>query len=244
MGQALGDFDGDLKLDWYVTSIYVAGSGFLTGNKLYYNLGDHLYQQWAIPSGVNAGGYGWGALATDFNHDGRLDIAETNGAFSGNYQFEQSYLWLSDDDGTFVESAIASGLIHNGQGRGMIGFDYDNDGDRDIVIVGNGEPTRLYRNDLDTANARWLRVELDTRTHPGLAPHGIGSRVVAEFDGVEQLRYLHGGDAYLSHSELSAHFGAGTSMTAASLRVEWTDGNRELGRGSLDRTDGHDPPYG
>ena len=142
----VGDFDNDGLLDWYVTSIYQPSIGW-TGNKLYMNQGNHVYSEISAAAGVFNGGYGWAAIACDFDHDGWVDIAETNGG-SSTFQNEQSYLWLNNGDGTFSETAIASGLVHTVLGRGMLNLDYDNDGDQDVMILSLNDPNVLYRNDL------------------------------------------------------------------------------------------------
>ena len=38
---------------------------------------------------------------------------------------------------TFADVAEQAGLVHHGQGRGVIHLDYDNDGDQDLVIFNN-----------------------------------------------------------------------------------------------------------
>src|SRR5262249_32419493 len=75
MGHTLGDFNNDGRLDWYCTSIYGFPPASWTGNKLYRNLGGNLFQEYSGSAGCFDGGYGWGAAAIDFNHDGLLDIA-------------------------------------------------------------------------------------------------------------------------------------------------------------------------
>lgn len=222
MGQAIGDFNDDGLFDWYVTSIFQP-PGY-TGNKLYINQGNHVYEESAESAGVVAGGIGWGALAVDFNHDGLLDLAETNGGHGEPFEGEQSYLWLNSGDGTFTEQALALGFRHTGFGRGTVSFDYDNDGDQDVVIFANGSAAVLLRNDLDGPNTNWLRVFLDTSADPDLAPNGFGSTVSAVAGGRTQIRSIDGGESYLSKSELSAHFGLGRATTVDELRVEWSNG--------------------
>jgi len=128
-GVAVGDFNGDGRLDWYVTSIYAPSISW-TGNKLYLNQGGHTFVETAEAAGVDDGGYGWGSVAVDFDHDRRLDIAETNGS-NGTFSDEPAYLWMQNALGTFDEMAWEAGLQHDGQGRGMVRLDYDNDGDQD-----------------------------------------------------------------------------------------------------------------
>jgi hypothetical protein len=78
MGSAVGDFDNDGDLDWFVTSIYRSDSADFSGNRLYRNDAGTFAD--ATPgSGTRAGGWGWGACAIDFENDGLLDIYHTNG---------------------------------------------------------------------------------------------------------------------------------------------------------------------
>jgi len=226
MGQTFGDFNRDGLIDLYVTSIYLPSNGW-TGNKLYLNGGGHHYTEVSGGAGVFDGGYGWGAVGVDFDHNGWEDILETNGDNSGGGTFfnEPSYLWMNGGTGTFVERALASGLVHLGKGRGLSRLDYDNDGDQDVVIFANNETVMLYRNDLAAgSDTHWLRVFLDTVSTPGIAPDGYGSRVRIAHDGIDQVRYLSTGDTFLSHSEPSAHFGLGTSTLVDQIKVHWPDG--------------------
>ena len=230
MGQCVGDFNGDLRLDWYVTSIYWPEQSW-TGNKLYYATGTHTYSEEAAARGVDDGGYGWAALAVDFNHDGLLDIAETNGdkhEVGSPFRNEQSYLWIQNDQGNFDEVALTAGLVHAGRGRGMVNFDFDNDGDQDVLIFAYGELLSLYLNTVAGDDANWLRVFLDTLGEEDLAPNGHGARVTVTANGVSWLRVITSGDNFLSHSELSAHFGLGSETRVDSLRVDWPDGRSTL----------------
>ena len=225
MGGTVGDFNRDGLIDWYVTSILSVAMPSWTGNKLYQNTGAHTYAEVAQSAGVSDGNYGWGTVAVDFNHDRWLDIAETNGSqASAEYLNIPSYLWLSQGDGTFTESSAACGFVDFDQGRGLLNFDYDLDGDQDLVVAGNNESDKLWRNDLTGADIHWLRILLDTSTSPGLAPNGYGSMVRITANGVQQTGVLSGGDNLQSQSELSVHFGLGAETVASEVRIEWADG--------------------
>ncbi|MCA9285339.1 MAG: CRTAC1 family protein [Phycisphaerales bacterium] len=231
MGQTRGDFNNDLKWDWYVTSIYHPPFGW-TGNKLYLNLGGQSFVERAALADCDDGGYGWGTVAVDVNHDTWTDIGETNGdnSSSGLFFNEQSYLWINDGGGTsFTEMAVAAGMIHNGKGRCMIHFDYDNDGDQDILIFTNKGPLSLFRNDLPAGpDTNWLRVFLDTNGDPAKAPNGFGARVVVVAGDTQMLRVIDGQTTFLGNSEISAHFGLGAATTIDELRVEWPDGTETV----------------
>lgn len=223
MGQTIGDFDGNGIIDWYVTSIYQLPTNW-TGNKLYLNLGGHAFSEVSMAAGVEQGGYGWGAVAVDFDHDGDLDIAETNGGL-GQFAGIQSFLWLKNNGSmTYTESALPLGFNHVAEGRGMSNLDYDNDGDQDVMIFTRDAPMLLLRNDLSGPNTAWLRVFLDTTASPLDAPNGIGAMVYVTVGTETQVRTIDAGDNYLSKSELSAHFGVGNATQIDELRVDWTSG--------------------
>jgi hypothetical protein len=123
MGQAVGDVDNNGLFDWYVTSIHSINSGQPgvpgTGNMLYMNQGNHTFVETSIACGVNDGGWGWGTVAVDLNHDGWLDLVETNGWYEPNgynqYEWlnEPSYVFLNKGNGTFTECAQDLNLIDN-----------------------------------------------------------------------------------------------------------------------------------
>ncbi|HMN40202.1 MAG TPA: CRTAC1 family protein [Phycisphaerales bacterium] len=237
MGSTIGDFNNDGRPDWYVTAIYLPNppTGVpWTGNHLYINNGSHQYTEVGAPMGVRQGGWGWGTVAVDTRNIGRQDLIATNG-------WPQELLgpqWLQDPTRVFANSGAASfadeapgcGITHTGQGRGMVNFDYNNDGAQDIIIATNAGPLTLYRNERTGPGANYLRVFLTTLATPSrnLAPNGYGAHVVATAGDAIQHRWICGGSNYLSQSELSAHFGLGTAPTVSRLRVEWPDGTVTL----------------
>ncbi len=227
MGTAVGDYDNDGMLDWYATAIFDdSAEGRGDGNKLYRNLGNHDFAEVAAAAGVADGGWGWGAATIDLDLDGWLDIVEVNGwHFEGFevYTDEMAKVFMSRGDGTFTEVAAETGLHHNMMGLGLVDFDYDADGDRDIAITAANDAFTLYRNDQATGN-HWLRVFLDPEGAPGIPPDGIGSRVWVEAGGKRLLRYMGGCANYLGTPELSAAYGLGDATTVDRVTVEWPNG--------------------
>jgi len=229
MGQTMSDYNGDGRPDWYVTSIYQPSLGW-TGNKLYINSPSGQLNEIGLAADVHDGGYGWGAVSVDFDHDGLVDIAETNGD-NGTPTFlnEQSYLWMNNGNGVpFTEAALTYGFAHFGAGRGLIDLDYDGDGDHDIGLFTNFGPFTLWRNDLTGNQIHWLRVSLDTTAHDGLPPDGYGSIVSARVGGNTQWRFVFGGDNFQSSSELVAHFGLGAATQVDELKVRWANGQETV----------------
>ncbi len=227
MGSTVGDFNNDGRLDWYATAIHDADDeGRGDGNKLYYNQGGQKFKEVSQAAGVDDGGWGWGAVAVDLNHDGWLDLVETNGwADLLSYTGEASRLWLSNGDNTFSEVSRAVGFEHVADGRGLLNFDYDNDGDQDIVVTAVNDSLQLYRNELNNPQTNWLRVLLDTSARPNVAPNGLGSKVSARVGDQTFYRYILACPHYLTQSELTAHFGLGSGAMVDELRIEWPDGS-------------------
>jgi enediyne biosynthesis protein E4 len=225
MGQTIGDVDNDGDLDWYVTSIFLdlqqPNSG--EGNKLYRNDGNHQYTEVSAAAKVDNGGWGWGTVAVDLDHDTLLDLVEVNGR-PANAEFtgEQEYVFQNLGDGNFAESALFCGLTYQAEGKSLAQIDYDRDGDMDLAITFNGGLAKLYRNDSTTG--AWLHLALDTTNNKLLAPHGFGARVTATVGRDTYLRYMDGGPAFLNTSEWALHFGLGSATVIDELRIEWPRG--------------------
>ncbi|MEQ8850906.1 MAG: FG-GAP-like repeat-containing protein [Phycisphaerales bacterium] len=225
MGNTVGDYDNDGDLDWYVSSILEDGSTFRFGNMLYMNQGGHSYVESGQSAGVDDGGWGWGVTSVDMNHDGLLDIVEVNGWQTGTeWLTELARLYMNNGDGTFTDEALASGFTHNGQGRGLVNMDYDNDGDQDLVVFCPQESVGLYRNDVSGPDANWIRIFFDTSAHADIAPDGFQTGVTITTGGQSQYRYMDGGCTYLATAELSVHAGLGAAATIDEILVEWPNG--------------------
>ncbi len=225
MGQTVADFNNDGALDWYVTSIYDE-SGGREGNKLYLNAGDDRFFETASFAQADNGGWGWGVISIDLNHDGFTDIVGANGSHrSGGLWIEDpAYVLLNNGDATFTHAANDVGFIHTGQGRGLINFDADNDGDQDIVMFCYNEGLTYFENETVQSGANWLRIFLDTSHDSSLAPNGFGAIVRARIGAATQTACIDGGCNYLSQSELSAHFGLANAPEVDELTIEWANG--------------------
>jgi enediyne biosynthesis protein E4 len=219
MGSTFGDFNNDLKMDFYASGIYPT-----PGNILLMNQGNHDYIEDGVNAGVDDGGWGWGVAAMDCDNDGWLDIAATNGWNFG-HNNEATRFFLSQRDGTFTETATTSGLVHLYQGRTVLRLDYDRDGDLDLIILSNQGPLVLFRNDAGQAVGNYLQVQLDTSKNPGLAPDGLGTKLYFRMGSTWRMRHMDSGPSYLGTHEFLIHLGLMDQTKVDEIRVEWNDGS-------------------
>ncbi|MEY5130647.1 MAG: hypothetical protein RL734_714 [Bacteroidota bacterium] len=125
-GVALGDVNGDGLVDIYLTC-------FLDKNKLYINKGNLKFEEAPASAGVSdSSGFGFGATMVDIDADGDLDIYVTK------YNKEPNKLFVNDGKGNFVDKAKEYGLDRAANGIQSTFFDYDLDGDLDVLIMNNG----------------------------------------------------------------------------------------------------------
>jgi hypothetical protein len=218
-GLAVGDYDGDGDLDWFVTGIF--DGLFLTGNRLYRNRGDGTFDDVTTAAGVRNGEWGYAATFADLDNDGHLDIFHTNGweVIQPRYHDDPTRLFVANGDGTFTERALELGIVDWDQGRGVIAFDYDRDGDLDLLVANNHGPYRLFRNDGGNERSH-LTVRLR-----GRAPNteAIGARVYVTAAGRTQMREVRAGNSYESADPAEAHFGLGAAAAVDEVRVVWPD---------------------
>ena len=228
MGAAVGDYDNDGDMDWFVTSIYtldVGGEHF--GNRLYRNDGSGVFTDVTTEAEVDDGGWGWASCFADFDNDGNLDIFHVNGwhrELDKDFTIDQVRLFHSRGNGIFDERAEEVGLVNKSQGRGVACFDAERDGDIDLLIVNNSSDHLVYyRNDTETDN-RYLGIRLDAH---GTNPHGVGAKVTVTTSQEVQTRELRAGSNYVSQDPMEVHFGLGTARVA-DVQVDWPDGSTNV----------------
>ncbi len=224
MGAAVGDYNNDGNMDYLITNI-----GF---NNLMVNEGNGAgFSNQAKKLGLNFFAISWGANFSDFDHDGDLDLFVANGDLNPNCK-PMADFYFENTGGQFKENATAAGLADYGIGRGSVVFDYDNDGDEDILVV-NQVPeldypvpslTHLYEN--EGAKGNWIRIALKGVQAES---NGIGSRIEIEVKGKKMIREIDGGSSsHLSQNSVIAHFGLGDTKTIDKITVYWTGGNKQV----------------
>jgi len=239
MGAAVGDYDNDGDMDWFVSSIFdpngipndtVPGANTgPNGNRLYRNDGLGEFEDVTEYSGVRIGGWGWGSCFADLNNDGWLDLFHVNGYVTNNFTNnalflrDGSNLFINNKDGTFSTRQAELSLIDTNQGRGISCLDYDLDGDVDLFVSNNQQNPRLYRNDGGN-DFNFLHVHLggDDKNLDG-----IGARVIVSAGGITQTREIYAGNNYISNNPPVAYFGLGDNKRADELIIKWPDNSEQ-----------------
>lgn len=224
MTAAVGDYDNNGFLDYYITNIKF-NRFMVSGGK------GKPYSDKAEELGMGFFTISWGANWADFDHDGDLDLFVANGDLNPNCQPMGDYLF-ENKDGKFQDNARAAGVQEYGIGRGSVIFDLENDGDMDLLIINQKAVknypvptiTKLFRN--DSTHGNWLKVAL-VGVHA--EKHGIGSRVTVVAGGKRMIREIDGGgSSHLSQNSTIAHFGLGEATTVDSVIVTWSGGKQQV----------------
>jgi hypothetical protein len=166
---------------------------------------------------------------------GRFFSADFRGDMSWN-GYENKVLLRNEGNGPdglprFLDVAMAVGADLLQDARGYAAFDFDHDGDLDLVLnhsegdSGRAElaHARLLRNDLGSRHP-WLVVEVQgTESNRD----GIGAVVTVETAGRRQIRRAEAGSGYASQHSARLHFGLGGEEAIERLTVRWPSGLEE-----------------
>ena len=193
-GAKFFDFDNDGDLD------IVSVNGFITAGEesYWYDLAS-----WTVTGQDVSDALNWPPIG--------------NRSFSGG---EATRLWRNDGQMRFAEIAARAGVADVHDGRGVIAFDYDNDGDLDLCLANQGAEPVLLRNDVGSSR-HWLGLKLIGRPGAGSNRDAIGARVTAVTSGGQQIRELDGGNSYCGQSDRRVYFGLGDDMIVSTLEIRW-----------------------
>ena len=131
-------------------------------------------------------------------------------------------LWvnpLEGGGGPMLELGEERGLADRGQGRGLVTFDYDRDGDLDIVVANHAGRPRVFRNDGGNDRA-WLDVAV-RGTSSNRDGRGAVVRIQVEEGGPWQFRHVGVGSHFLGEGSLRLHFGLWSAAQVAHVEVRW-----------------------
>ncbi len=237
MGIAAGDYDEDGDLDYYLTNI--------GRNSLYKNNNDGTFvdvataaavdNKWSVPDSLRK--TSWGCNFLDFDNDTHLDLFVANGYVESFLPpttiLDSNKLFKNTGLGYFTDVSDSSGLVAPTSNRGAAVFDYDHDGDMDIIVnhcrlqtLNNSFVPQylfLYQNN-NQNNNNWLKVQLDGRYGQ---KDGYGSLIKIYVGNRSFIREIDGGSSHASQNSSIAHFGLANATSVDSMIVYWLNGEAQ-----------------
>ena len=231
MGIAVGDYNRDGKVDFYVTNF---SDDY---NTLYRNDGEASFSDVSFRAGIATLTFpflGWGTGFLDYDNDGWLDIFVANGhVYPGVDEQDWGTTWaqrpllLRNLDGSKfqeVPPATGSGLAIVISARGAAFGDLFNDGRIDVVLNNIDSTPTLLRNVVKNSN-HWLTLKLIGG--PKSPRDAIGAKVFLTTGAVRQRADVFGGGSYASSSDQRLHFGLGSALKVDKLEIYWPSGSKE-----------------
>ena len=209
MGIGVGDYTNEGRESLFVVNFTQQPKS------VFHNLGNGLFVDAAVSSGIAATNQqfiGFGMECFDYDLDGFKDLVVGNGhvldrkevELNGSSYEQSQQLLHNQGDGTFADDQRSLGdLVMPRVTRGLAVGDIDNDGDLDIVMIGQNEPLQLFRNDGGNQNG-WITLRLEG-VHCNR--DAIGAKVMMRAGGRTQTQWVRGGSSYCSHSDIRVTFG-------------------------------------
>jgi len=239
MGIAVGDYNRDGKIDFYVSAF---SDDY---NTLYRNDGDGNFTDITYRAGLadpTIPFLAWGAGFLDFDNDGFPDIFVANGHVYpgvdrqdwGSTWAQRPQLFRNLDGAKFVEvpAATGSGLADVITARGAAFGDLFNDGHIDVVINNVDSTPTLLRNVVKNDN-HWVTLKLVGG--PKSPRDAIGAKVFLTAAGARQRADVFSGGSYGSSSDPRVHFGIGSAKRIDKVEILWPDGAKQ--EVSINKTD-------
>src|SRR6267378_1943545 len=183
------DYDNDGRLDLFVGQFAgfdkANGCGISSDGKrhyciprifrpmpswLFHNNGDGTFTDVSKESGIASSlGKAWGAVATDVNNDGKMDLFVANDTVG-------NFLFINRGDGRFEEAGLRADIAYSADGRSRSGMgvdyaDFEKEGWMDLFVANiDQEIFSLYRNNHDATfddQAMRLGIGMATRWMSG-----------------------------------------------------------------------------
>jgi hypothetical protein len=233
MGLAVGDYDNDGRVDFYITNFSD------DSNTLLHNDGEGNFTDVTFQAGhgeVTMPFLGWGTAFLDYDNDGWKDIFVVNGhvyPVVDNYQWGTSYaqqplLFRNLGTGRFerVPATPDSGLAIAIPGRGLAVGDLDGDGQLDAVINNIDSAPTVLRNATRPAG-HWIQLRLVGDPSKKSPRDAIGAIAYVTTGKLRQRADVISGASYASQSDFTLHFGLGSATKIDKVEVKWPDGALE-----------------
>ncbi|MBQ4820669.1 CRTAC1 family protein [Aquimarina sp. MMG016] len=198
-----------------------------------------------VGRGYSATGWSWDADFFDYDNDGDEDLYCLNGmndfsVYSSENPFyferkEQSKsityakssreknVFFVNESGKLLNKASELGVDINSNARSAAYFDYDNDGDLDIIINNYHDKADMLENKTPNTN-NWIKIKLIGSPKAKINRDAIGSTLILNSKNHKNIwREIHSATGYLSVHPKVQHFGLGKD-TKTNIEIRWSNG--------------------
>ena len=230
MGASTGDFDHSGYLGVFITNFSTMS------NTLYRNQGPKGFTDIGFTSELGPASLpyvAWGTAFIDFDNDGWVDLAVSNGhvypqadKIQGVTPYHQPMLlFRNKGDRTFENVSKQAGFtkLRAASWRGLAAGDVNNDGKVDLLVMDADGPPLLLINRTESTNHAVMFRLVGTKSNKA----AIGARVVVVTGDVKQTSEVQSGSSYLSQNDLRLHFGLGKRGVIDHVQILWPSGKKE-----------------
>jgi hypothetical protein len=221
MHGSIGDIDGDGLTDLLVTDLKYGA--------LYKNIGDGLFTDITETSGIAgpfAGKGEWGAALFDYDNDSDLDIFSANGT-AEELILQYPLLLENNGKGHFMNigKEHSEYFSKKRSGRTIATFDYDNDGDLDLIVshIDLEATASLLENDGGNKN-NWIGFSLNGKNGVSTA---IAAKVTVYSGNKKIVRINQRANSYMSYNDPRMLVGIGKNKSIELVEVVWNNGQIE-----------------
>ena len=232
MSSEVADFSGNERLDIFVTNIREEPKSWIqlyglqsidnSGNNLLINTGETpTFETKEREYGVQDGGWGWAAVAVDFDNDGQRDLIHAT-SFHNNATDptlrDETYprIWQRDGDAFTALDPAEQGFLPSG-GRGLAALDYNQNGKMDVVLADAQGMFKLYENVGETGN--WVQIDVAGDGEVST----IGARIYVESEDGTQMTVRKSKADLQSQSTRIEHLGVGEAEEVT-ISIEFPNG--------------------
>lgn len=228
MGVALGDIDGDGRVELYVTNFLAEPSsffqatstGFFEDRSRMYGLEKPSYEQ-----------LGFGTQFLDVDNDGVVELFVSNGHVDdltrqGKPHRMPPQLFHYDGAGRFAEidrATLGEYFAKSWLGRAAARIDWNRDERDDLVVTHLEDDAALVMNRTEGTGQALSLVLVST----GGERDAVGAVVEVIVGGRRTHQQLTTGDGYLCRNERRITIGLGTAEAADTVIVHWMNGRRD-----------------
>ena len=244
MGAASVDINGDGWLDLHKTNfafqtnnLYVAEPVLGKDGKL----ATLTFRDHSLWNGIKEDVFpdlSWAVLVFDFDHDMDQDLFYANGHVYPEVDtvpalgtsFEQfNKLFRSVRRGGDVRfervgREAGPGLDVRKGSRGASLWDFDNDGDLDILVINLNNTPDLLVNQRGSASGHWLALKLTGNVAKRSNRDAVGSRVRVTAGETTQHFETKRGEGFLGNHDPRLHVGLGRNSGPVDVEVTWPNG--------------------